>query len=283
MIAHFTRPPAVAGTFYENDAARLRAQLDECCRRIDISDVAVRELKAAVLPHAGYVFSLPVALQTLIGGRKFRPELVVVFGPSHHRAFRGAALSGATAWRTPLGEMPLWREELPDSPLMAVDDAAHYPEHSIEVLLPLLQYFWGNVTILPVLVGGVSLADVHELAQVFSVLIRPGTLVLVSSDFTHYGRSFDYTPEGEAATPELLRRIDLPAAELIAGRDLNGFVSCLGRTGATICGMNPIALLLAMLDAAGSDARGRVVAQRDSGLVSGDYTHVVDYVGIAFD
>ena len=118
----------------------------------------------------------------------------------------------------------------------------------------------------------------------FAAIDSPETLWVISSDFTHYGENFRYAPFGESVTPEELNRLDREAAERIAARDLDGFRRFLGRTGATICGANPIALYLALLDRVDPMRRisGEIVAMADSGEVTGDYSHVVDYAGILF-
>ena len=166
-----------------------------------------------------------------------------------------------------------------------VNDDAHINEHSLEVQFPLIQYFFDAPVVLPLVVGGISAEDAQSLGAALAKLDAPDVLWLISSDFTHYGRKFRYTPFGESADPAELNRLDREAAELIAARDLTGFVKFLGRTGATICGAHPIAIYLAMLDRLDPErtVRGRVAAMADSGAVSGDYRTVVDYAGIVFE
>ena len=171
------------------------------------------------------------------------------------------------------------------NPLVMVNDGAHINEHSLEVQFPLIQYFFDAPVVLPLVVGGISAEDAQSLGAALAKLDAPDVLWLISSDFTHYGRKFRYTPFGESADPAELNRLDREAAELIAARDLTGFVKFLGRTGATICGAHPIAIYLAMLDRLDPErtVRGRVAAMADSGAVSGDYRTVVDYAGIVFE
>ena len=171
------------------------------------------------------------------------------------------------------------------NPLVMVNDDAHINEHSLEVQFPLIQYFFDAPVVLPLVVGGISAEDAQSLGAALAKLDAPDVLWLISSDFTHYGRKFRYTPFGESADPAELNRLDREAAELIAARDLTGFVKFLGRTGATICGAHPIAIYLAMLDRLDPErtVRGRVAAMADSGAVSGDYRTVVDYAGIVFE
>lgn len=170
-----------------------------------------------------------------------------------------------------------------NSPLVAVRDDAHIKEHSLEVQLPLVQYICGQPEVLPLVVGSLSMQDVHSLAPLMASLDAPGTLWIVSSDFTHYGSRFRYVPFTENVL-ERLREQDHTAAELIANRDLPGFAAFLGRTGATICGMNPIALFLGILDVLdpAHEIKGRITAESNSGELTGDCSNAVGYESICF-
>lgn len=284
------RRAAVAGRFYEDDALDLRRRMAETEARLPrLSDAAGGTVRGCILPHAGYLFSLGVAMETLRKARHGNCRHVVLLGPSHYVGFHGVAGSTFTSWRTPFGDLSTaltLQEKLEQSgnPLIQISDAAHAQEHSLEVEFPLIQYFLGSPEILPLVVGGLAPADLEPLAETFAAIDSPETLWIVSSDFTHYGENFRYTPFGLKAPPEELNRLDREAAERIAARDLDGFRRFLGRTGATICGANPIALYLALLDRIDPERTisGEIVAMADSGEVTGDYSHVVDYAGILF-
>ncbi len=282
------RLSAVAGMFYENDPLLLRRRLAEAEGKLPPIVPDAAEVKGVVLPHAGYVFSLPTAMAPLGTLRKKKIGRVIVLGPSHYVGFRGIAASDYSRWRTPFGDLSTATElfelmEHWNSPLVAVRDDAHEKEHSLEVQFPLIQYFFGQPEVLPLVVGALSMEDVLTLAPRMAELDAPGTLWLVSSDFTHYGTRFRYVPFTEEV-PERLRAQDHAAAELIANRDLSGFASFLGKTGATICGMNPIALFLATLDVIdpARTFRGEIAAESNSGELTGDYRNAVGYEGIAF-
>ncbi|MGN1364339.1 MAG: AmmeMemoRadiSam system protein B [Victivallis vadensis] len=284
------RRAAAAGRFYEGDALSLRRRMAETEAGLPPEVPAGKTVRGCVLPHAGYMFSLGVAMETLRAARHCGCSKVVLLGPSHYVGFRGIAAATFTSWRTPFGDLSTATDlldvlEAERNPLVTVNDDAHINEHSLEVQFPLIQYFFDAPVVLPLVVGGISAEDAQSLGAALAKLDAPDVLWLISSDFTHYGRKFRYTPFGESADPAELNRLDREAAELIAARDLTGFVKFLGRTGATICGAHPIAIYLAMLDRLDPErtVRGRVAAMADSGAVSGDYRTVVDYAGIVFE
>lgn len=282
------RLSAVAGTFFEGDALILRRRLAEAEGRLPPFDPEAPEVKGVVLPHAGYVFSLQTAMAALAPLRRKKIGRVVLLGPSHYVGFHGIAASDFTRWRTPFGDLSTATElfevmEKWNTPLAAFRDDTHVKEHSIEVQLPLIQYFFGQPEVLPLVVGSLSMQDVRTLAPLMAELDAPGTLWIVSSDFTHYGARFRYVPFTEGV-PERLRAQDHAAAGLIVNRDLAGFAEFLGKTGATICGMNPIALFLGMLDVTDPERtfRGVIAAESNSGELTGDYSNAVGYESIAF-
>ena len=276
------RPAAAAGSFYGADAGMLRYQLAQL--RLPEPEAGVH---GCMVPHAGYVFSMPTALRTLARAKGTAVTRAVIIGPSHRRFFAGAAAASYDQWATPFGPMPLDREgfelltrEAPRE--IAADDAPHVPEHAVEVELPLLHFLFGAIPIVPVLVCSVNFQSSGIIGEHLARLDAPGTLWVISGDFTHYGRSFDYTPFGLPCPREKLNAQDRDAAERIASRDLPALARFLNRTHATICGISPAAVYLRMLEHSGRKVTGRVTEVTDSGAVSGDYDHVVGYAGIVF-
>jgi AmmeMemoRadiSam system protein B len=197
MTAGRVRPPAVAGTFYPADPAALAAEVDALLE--DAAHVSAGPAtptdpaappKALIVPHAGYVYSGPVAASgyaTLRGARS-KVTRVVLLGPAHRVPVAGLATSSADAWRTPLGDVPIDAEaratacELPG---VTVDDRAHAPEHSLEVHLPFLQRILGDdFALVPFVVGRAEPATVAAVLE--GLWGGPETLVVVSSDLSHY-------------------------------------------------------------------------------------------------
>ncbi len=274
------RQPAVAGQFYPGNAAALRKEIRGLLdaapgRRIE------GRIAGLISPHAGYAYSGATAASgyALLAGKGFRRA--VVLAPSHRVGFRGAALTDAAVYRTPLGDVPVDRaacDELAKSPGYAVLPRAHEGEHSLEVQVPFLQETLGEFRLVPVVVGEVAPADCAALAAPLKTLLDAETVIIASSDFTHYGANFGYLPfTGEVK--EKLKKLDLDAAGFARRGDAAGFADYVARTGATICGHAPIGILLEALPA---DAAGTLLQYTTSGELTGDWSHCVSYVSMLF-
>src|SRR5438552_1497922 len=209
----------------------------------------------------------------------------IVLAPSHFAHFRGAALLPMSGYRTPLEVVPIDAEAtaaLARVPLVRPNPAVFMREHALEIQLPLLQGLAPECALVPLLVGSLEPGDAAALAAALRSLLEPGTLLVASSDLTHYGRRFNClpVPPTDAATvAAAVRRLDEGALEHIVARDADGFVAYVERTGATICGRSPIEVVLRALPAG---ARGERLAYTTSLEVSGDYEHTVSYAAVAF-
>lgn len=186
------RPPAVAGLFYPDDPALLRAGVDAALERARHAGPDRAEdgrLKAVIAPHAGYEYSGPVAASAYAQVEAGRQVIrrVVLAGPAHRVPLDTVATSGADAFASPLGEMEVdgeLRSVALSLPQVVVSDEAHAREHSLEVHLPFLQMTLGEVTVLPILVGRVPVEAVADALD--AVFGGPETLVVVSTDLSHY-------------------------------------------------------------------------------------------------
>ena len=180
------RDPAVAGQFYPSDPAVLGATVSSL-----LDEAAVPESpppKALIVPHAGYIYSGPVAASgyALLRPHRALYRRVVLLGPCHYVGVSGLAIPGADFFRTPLGDIAIDRAfiEANCRPGLIVNDATHAPEHSLEVHLPFLQSVLANFTLVPVVVGD---AAPEAVAAVLDQLWDgPETLLVVSSDLSHY-------------------------------------------------------------------------------------------------
>jgi len=169
-------------------------------------------------------------------------------------------------------------EELASHELHVNNDAIHADEHAIEIELPFLQTALGKFRLVPVLVGQLRDEDAATIAEAFRPYVTPTTLVVASSDFTHYGPNYGYVPFTDDVA-ENLRSLDMGAVERVIARDFDGYMAYLREKRPTICGRYAIAILLHLLP---SDTEGRVLKYDTSGRVTGDYTNSVSYVSIAF-
>ncbi len=229
------RPPAVAGMFYPSDPTELHGMVLQMLREVPESRTPVP--KAIIAPHAGYIYSGPIAASAYarLAPARDRITRVVLLGPSHRVPLFGLATSGADFFKTPLGDIPLDRASI-DSvetlPQVRRLDAAHQMEHSLEVHLPFLQAVLGSFSLVPLVVGD---ATPEETAEVLEHLWGgTETLIVISSDLSHF---HDY------ATAQ---KLDASTCEAI--EQLNA--SAIGHEDA--CGRNPL--------------RGLLVAARRRGL-----------------
>ena len=283
------RRPFVAGQFYEADPTRLAASIDRMyreCGVVPLSQPEKPSIRALILPHAGYVYSGPTAVKTAARIKGCHYRRVVVIAPSHRVAFRGLALSGYTAYATPLGPIPIDTAAVAAlaarrDPLLRRLDAAHEGEHALEVELPILQRMLPEFELLPFICGDLDNTAAKILAEQLLPYWNEETLWVISSDFTHYGRSFGYVPF-TSEIKEHLRELDLGAADRIVKLNLADFTDYIETTGATICGWNPIRVLLATIAASGQAIHAERTDYTTSGDLTGDFSHCVSYAGFVF-
>lgn len=277
----------LAGQWYDADPDRLRSELAGYVK--NVSGEALDDVVALILPHAGYQYSGQVAAHGIkqIVDKPYRR--VVVLGPSHSQPMRNvASVPDATHYATPLGETPLDLEfiaALKQSSLFTTIPEAHLPgyrsplgEHSVQIEVPLLQFALDDFLLVPIVVGQLDAATARAMGDELGHLIDEQTLVVASSDFTHYGASFSYVPFRDDV-PENLEKLDMGAWEMIEQKDLDGFADYVTETGATICGRCPIMVLLGMLPA---ESKAHLLAYDTSGRMTSSYESSVSYVSIAF-
>ena len=257
-----TRAAAVAGLFYPGSAHDLQPAVEDCLQMA--TTTRVRSPKALIAPHAGYVYSGPIAasaFQCFIDERELI-ERIILLGPAHHLPVRGLALPGCDRFETPLGTVPVDAElvtQVEGLPQITVDRAAHSPEHCLEVELPFLQILLGEFSILPLLLTD---ATQEETAQVLDrVWGGPETRIVVSSDLSHY-LAYERAQETDRQTChqilELRRQIEtFQACGAVA---INGLLEAACRRG-----LEPSLLDL-----------------RNSGDTAGDRGRVVGYAAFAF-
>ena len=258
------RSPAVAGSFYPESPRRLAEAVHSYLAAADAPGEAAAP-KALIAPHAGYVYSGPTAgfAYARIAPARDRIDRVVLLGPAHRVPVAGLAAPDASAFATPLGEVPLdgaALERLLELPQVDVLDAAHAFEHSLEVHLPFLQTVLGSFSLVPLVVGD---ARPEEVAQVLESLWNgPETLIVVSSDLSHY-QDYATAQRMDAATA---RAIETLQPEDIRYEDA--------------CGRVPIQGLL--LAARRRGLRARTLDVRNSGDTAGPRDAVVGYGAWAF-
>jgi len=283
-----TRAPVVAGFFYEANSEKLKEQLKNCF----VDDKGPGSLKiekrkgivrAIIAPHAGYAYSGPCAAWAYkeIGEAEF-PDTYIILGTDHSG---GSSSIGFDNFETPLGVVRIDQDLgklISEKTGLPLDKSAHKGEHSIEVQLPFLQFVSGDfeneLKIVPILVS--HDIDLKEVAMgLKEAMMDSGkrVCIIASSDFTHYGHNYHYVPF-TSDIPKNLHELDNKAIEFIKKMDSRGFLDYVEETGATICGILPITLLMQTVKA----SKSSLLQYYTSGDIAGNYKNSVGYASIAF-
>ena len=264
-MTEFIRPAAVAGMFYPAPSEALQTCVDDLLAVAQSADLAPHpHPKAVIVPHAGFVYSGPIAarLYARIALHAAQYRRVILLGPAHRVALHGLAVPTCSAFATPLGTVPIDLEARAQAcalPQVCVSDPAHAQEHALEVQLPFLQRLLDCFSILPLVVGEARPASVGEVLT--ALWGGPETLIVVSSDLSHY---LPYA---------LARETDTQTAQrILALRTLDNPHSA--------CGASAINGLLHA--AREHDLNAELVDLRNSGDTAGDRQRVVGYGAFAF-
>jgi AmmeMemoRadiSam system protein B len=278
------RRPTVAGQFYESDAEALRAQIKACflhelgpkkLPKVNLHS-HLRSIVGLVCPHAGYVYSGPVAASVFYElALDGKPDTVVLLGPNHTGYGSALALMHEGFWRTPLGDVEVDAEMagaiLHETSIMDVDELAHRYEHSIEVQLPFLQFLYGNTfKIVPICFLMQDYDSAVEVGRVLTeALDATNTVVIASSDMTHY------EPAKTAAAK------DQAALKAVTDMDAKRFYQTVEAQNISACGYAPITALITYAN--GVNAKeAKVLSYHNSGDITGDHSSVVGYAAVSF-
>lgn len=264
------RQPAVAGYFYEAEAKQLARDVSELLENAHHETVSLNEIeadtapKAIIVPHAGYIYSGPVAASAYARLAAVRDTVrrVVLLGPVHRVPVRGLALPGADLFATPLGEIGIDQQAISaiaHLPQVVTSPAAHAQEHSLEVQLPFLQAVLDDFQLVPLAVGDATPAEVAEVLDV--LWGGPETLIVISSDLSHF------------LTYQSAQVIDSETVQNIL--DLRGSLS-----HQQACGGTPVNGLI--LAARKHQLQPVLLDLRNSGDTAGDKNRVVGYASFEF-
>jgi MEMO1 family protein len=277
------RRAVVASQFYEGSAEALRAQLNGCflhklgpqkTPKINTT-THPRNIVGLICPHAGYLYSGPVAASAFyelaIDGK---PDTVVLLGPNHTGYGSALSIMREGTWQTPLGNVEIDSAVadaiLKETKILDVDELAHRFEHSLEVQLPFLQYLYGSAfKIVPI---SFLMQDYDSAVEVGRALVEAldatNTVVIASSDMTHY------EPAKVAAAK------DHEALEQVTALNAKGFYETVERQNITACGYAPITALITY--AVGVNAKAELLSYHNSGDITGDPSSVVGYAAVKF-
>ena len=266
------RAAAVAGSWYPGHPATLQSAIEDYVGRV--RDTVTGEITAMIAPHAGLMYSGPVAAHAYrqLEGRAY--DVIVMVGPSHHVGFEGVAIMSRGVFETPLGDIEVSAADadaiIASAPVVCELPAAHQREHSLEMQLPFLQRVLPGVPIVPLVMGHQSRATMASLADgLTSALASRRALLVASSDLSHYH---------DSRHAAMLDRVIVDAVERF---DPEAVERALVRDPGHACGGGPIVSVMRAARALGA-ADARVLCYADSGAVSGDTSAVVGYCAAVF-
>ncbi len=267
------RPTAVAGSWYPADPLDLAAEVDRYLS--EVTDAPPPEsVVGLVAPHAGMIYSGPVAAWSYRAVQGGAYEVAVLVGPSHRAAFSGVALYPRGSFDTPLGPIEVAEDvaaSLNDAtPIVTENFALHGPEHSLEMQLPFLRRVLPATPIVPMIMGYQSESTIRSLADALAgVLAGRHALLVASSDLSHY------------LDARVASVVDGEVMECVERFDAEGLMALLREQPDRACGGGPILSVMLAARALGAGG-GRVLRYADSGDVSGDKKAVVGYMAAAF-
>ncbi len=274
------RTPAVSGTFYPNDKKELKSLIDNCFMhsigpgKIPPTD-SNEKIYGVICPHAGFVYSGPVACHSFYSISSSTSKLAIITGPNHYEVGQNIASMIDVSWKTPLGLVEVDSEsalELRDGlDILELDSFSHSKEHSIEVQVPMLQEtFSHEMKLLPIsLINQEQQTATKVGSAIAKIAQKKDALLIGSSDFTHYEEN------------EFAHRQDLALIDPILKLDVDEFYKILYERKVTACGFGAIASIMTACKELGA-TKGKLLKYATSGDVSGDKSSVVGYASIIF-
>ncbi|MDE1763616.1 MAG: AmmeMemoRadiSam system protein B [Thaumarchaeota archaeon] len=274
------RTPAVAGMFYPKTQEETRSTIRECF----LHNFGPRKMFPAtndgnvigvICPHAGYMYSGPIAANSYYAISSLRPDLVIIIGPNHWGIGRNIAAMKEGMWRTPLGDVEVDTDAALEinkiSGVVELDFFSHTRDHSIEVQIPMLQEIYSHrFKILPIILIDQSCDSAKEIGSAISKIAKNKKIVIIgSSDFTHYEDN------------EYAHRQDKSLIEPILEMDVDKFYRVLQKNRVSACGYGAIASTMIACGEIGA-TKGTLVKYATSGDVTGEKSSVVGYASIVF-
>jgi len=275
------RRPAVMGQFYPESTTELRSNIEECfLHSIGPGQLPPSsekdEIFGAIVPHAGYTYSGPVAANVYYSlASSAIPEIVIILGPNHWGIGSSVSVAHQSIWETPFGKLEVdsdaAKELIKLSMIADQDNSAHEKDHCLEVQLPFLQYIFGNgFKILPIIMAIQDKATSVELGNSIADVVKiRKTQILASSDFTHY------EPHNNAVMK------DSKLIDAILSLDISDYYRVLESLNVSACGYGAIATVMTAVKNLGAK-KGRLLKYATSGDVAGDKSSVVGYSAIIF-
>lgn len=275
------RRPVQAGSFYADTEEALRRQIENCFThklgpgKIPTLKEGSRSIVGLVCPHAGYMYSGPIAAHSYYAlATNGKPDVIIMFGPNHTGQGSGLAVMKEGVWQTPFGDVQIDQETaeqlLRKSKIIDIDERAHVYEHSIEVQIPFLQYLYGSTfKFVPISFLMQDFESSSKVGQtVAEVLEEKNALIIASTDMTHY------------ESHEVAERKDKKALSALERLEAREFYSTVEKYHITACGYGPVVALVTAAKLLGAKT-SQVLCYKTSGDVTGDHSAVVGYASVA--
>jgi len=239
--------------------------------------------KGFVAPHAGLTYSATVSAAVWRHMARQRVSCVILLGFSHRGEVDGLCIPQLDSYWTPLGEVRLAEELCVGAPFRRLP-VERLTDHSVEIQLPFIRHALPEARLLPIYVGRCDTAELAEAAGQLAELVSEETVLVASTDFTHYGRDFRFVPfPADDQIPANLRRLDGELIEAAGSLDTNMFHEQLCKTGSNMCGRAPVALLLSILARMpGEEIYQQMLDYQTSGDITGDYAISVSYAALGY-
>ena len=273
------RTPAVAGMFYPGEKNKLSKLIDDCfLHAFGPGEKPPKtnggKIFGVICPHAGYVYSGPIACNSIYSISSVLPELFIIIGPNHWGIGRNVATMKDCKWETPLGKVEVDSESAEEisrlSQNIEPDFFSHTREHSLEVQIPILQKTFSDFKILPISLINQSKEIAEDVGIAISKIAKKkNTIIIGSSDFTHYESN------------EFAHEQDMALIEPILEMDVDRFYDVLQERRVTACGYGAIAATMVACKELGA-TKGKLLRYATSGDVTGDTSSVVGYGSIVF-
>ena len=272
------RTPAVAGMFYPNK----KNELEQSIKSLFLHKLGPGKLPptktkkriyGVICPHAGYMYSGPIACQSYYAISSDSKKIFVIIGPNHWGIGSDIAIMKDGVWQTPLGEVEIdthIAEEISKAAGIAIDSFSHSREHSIEVQIPILQTIKSDCKIVPIVLIDQSIETAVLIGKTLAKIAKTNEIMIIgSSDFTHY------------ETDEFAREQDLALIEPILNLDVEEFYNILQKRNVSACGYGAIASVIVACKEIGA-TKGELLKYATSGEVTDDLNSVVGYGSIIF-
>lgn len=276
-----TKQSKLAGTWYPSDKTELLHYITSQ----QATPQSIHHIPLIIVPHAGYLYSVHIAAQAYSAISTYKPDIIIIIGPSHYEYFTGFVLPVYDAITTPLGTVQIDQKTiktLAKNNNFVFNNNAFEPEHSVEIQLPFIQHYFPGTPVIPILAGNISIKQAQDAAYglIMAIAHYKKPLFIVSSDFTHHGPRFGYTPYSTIQPAKRIERIrasDLNAIDFILSNNPMKFNEYCESTGMTICGRNAILLGLSLFSTIHTK---ELVAYSTSAQITGDYDNTVSYAAI---